>query len=222
MKSSRVNALLSFNGGFVDTVGFPALQGLFTAHVTGNFVTLGATIVSGTHGFVGKILALPEFIVVVALARLAGSALRARDLPAQRVLLATKVAFLFAFFLLGVTLGPFPNSDAPGALITGFAGIAAMAIQNAVQRVHFASQPPTTLMTGSTTQIVIDVIDLVQGIPAEDAKAIRARAVRLIRSVLWFAAGCSAAAALYLWIGLWSFAIPVVVGLASAATRIQD
>jgi predicted MFS family arabinose efflux permease len=29
-----------------------------------------------------------------------------------------------------------PNSDAPGALITGFAGIAAMAIQNAVQRVH--------------------------------------------------------------------------------------
>src|SRR5689334_8131754 len=37
--------LLSFNGGFVDTAGFIGLQGLFTAHVTGNFVTLGASLV---------------------------------------------------------------------------------------------------------------------------------------------------------------------------------
>jgi uncharacterized membrane protein YoaK (UPF0700 family) len=37
--------LLSLNAGFVDTAGFLALQGLFTAHVTGNFVTLGASLV---------------------------------------------------------------------------------------------------------------------------------------------------------------------------------
>ncbi len=43
-------ALLSFNGGYVDTAGFLALQGLFTAHVTGNFVTLGAAVVFGTAG----------------------------------------------------------------------------------------------------------------------------------------------------------------------------
>ena len=36
--------LLSLNAGFVDTAGFLALQGLFTAHVTGNFVTLGASL----------------------------------------------------------------------------------------------------------------------------------------------------------------------------------
>jgi len=36
--------LLSFDGGFVDTAGFLGLQGLFTAHVTGNFVTLGAAL----------------------------------------------------------------------------------------------------------------------------------------------------------------------------------
>ena len=40
--------LLSLNAGFVDTAGFLALQGLFTAHVTGNFVTLGASLVLGT------------------------------------------------------------------------------------------------------------------------------------------------------------------------------
>ena len=57
--------LLSLNAGYVDTAGFPALQGLFTAHVTGNFVTLGASLALGTSGAVAKVLALPVFCVVV-------------------------------------------------------------------------------------------------------------------------------------------------------------
>lgn len=65
-RSSVVAALPLFNGGFVDTAGFLGLAGLFTAHVTGNFVTLGAALVHGSHGIVGKILALPEFILVIA------------------------------------------------------------------------------------------------------------------------------------------------------------
>src|ERR1700685_4594988 len=133
MKKFAVPALLSFNGGFVDTAGFVGLQGLFTAHVTGNFVTLAATLVLGTHGVIAKLLALPEFILIVALTRIAGSALRARGMGAgaRKYLLATKVLFLLAFFVLAVTLGPFPDSDAPAALLTGFAGVAGMAIQNA-------------------------------------------------------------------------------------------
>ena len=152
MKQLSIPALLSFNGGFVDTIGFLGLQGLFTAHVTGNFVTLAATLVSGTHGVIAKLAALPEFVVVIVLARLAGAAMRARGMPALRVLLVAKVLFLLAFFVLAVTLGPFPDSDAPSALLTGFAGIAGMAVQNAVQRVHYGTLPPTTLMTGNTTR----------------------------------------------------------------------
>jgi hypothetical protein len=41
--------------------------------VTGNFVTLGAALVLGSHGVIGKILALREFILVIALARFAGA-----------------------------------------------------------------------------------------------------------------------------------------------------
>ena len=151
MNKLMVAALLSFNGGFLDTAGFLGLQGLFTAHVTGNFVTLEAALVFGTHGVLGKLLALPEFIIVIALARLAGAALTARQWPTLRILLGVKVLFLAAFFVLAVMLGPFPDSDVPAALVTGFAGIAAMAIQNGVQRVHLATIPPTTLMTGNTT-----------------------------------------------------------------------
>jgi uncharacterized membrane protein YoaK (UPF0700 family) len=142
---ANVPALLSFNGGFVDTAGFLGLEGLFTAHVTGNFVTLAATLIMGTHGILAKVLALPEFALVVALARLAGSAMRAHSIPALPVLLGAKVCLLLAFFVLAVSLRPFADSDAPTALLTGFAGVAAMAVQNALQRVHFARVPPTTI-----------------------------------------------------------------------------
>jgi uncharacterized membrane protein YoaK (UPF0700 family) len=219
MKRFSVAALLSFNGGFVDTAGFLGLQGLFTAHVTGNFVTLAATLVSGTHGVVAKLLALPEFIIVVALARVAGSALRANALPALPILLFTKVGLLLAFFLLAVGFGPFPDSDSPAALLTGFAGVAGMAVQNAVQRVHYANIPPTTLMTGNTTQAVLDAVDLLRGVEGDNAPAVRARFARTLRGIVWFASGCAGAAILYYWAGFWCLAVPVAVAAATAVSR---
>ena len=59
------------------------------AHLTGNFVTLGATVVFGTQGVVGKLIALPEFVLVVA--RVIGSVLRRRGLDALRMLPATSM-----------------------------------------------------------------------------------------------------------------------------------
>src|SRR5215813_9143888 len=108
-----VASLLSFNGGFVDTVGFLGLSGLFVAHVTGNFVTLGAALVLGSQGILNKMLALPEFILVIALARLAGGALRRRGRPVLRIMLAAEVELLAAFFLFAVAFGPFPDADSP-------------------------------------------------------------------------------------------------------------
>src|SRR5580693_8178950 len=215
MKGFWLAALLSFNGGFVDTAGFLGLQGLFTAHVTGNFVTLAAALVLGTHGVVAKLLALPEFVLAVALTRAGGTALRAAGLPALPVLLAVKVCFLLAFFVLAVALGPFPDSDAPAALLAGFAGIAGMAVQNAVQRVHYSSLPPTTLMTGNTTQAALDAVDLLHG-GNGDLTTTRARFGRTVQSIAWFAGGCALAAVLYYWIGFWSLAVPVAVGATTA------
>ncbi len=214
-------ALLSFNGGFVDTAGFLGLQGLFVAHVTGNFVTLGAALALGSHGIVGKILALPEFILVVALARFVGSALRVRNLPVLRIFLVAKVLLLFCFFALAAGFGPFPNPDSHMALLTSFAGIAAMALQNAVQRVHLASLPPTTLMTGSTTQATIDAVDLLTGTDETHATQIRTRFGRLSLSILYFAAGCAASALLYAFVGFWCLALPVLVASAATFMRVE-
>jgi uncharacterized membrane protein YoaK (UPF0700 family) len=217
-----VAALLSFNGGFVDTVGFLGLSGLFVAHVTGNFVTLGAALVLGSHGILNKILALPEFIAVIALARLLGGVARRRGWPALRIMLTIEFVLLVAFFALAVIFGPFADADRPMALLTGFAGISAMALQNALQRVHLSSLPPTTLMTGSTTQATIDAVDLLAGTAAGDAAAVRTRLSRVAVSVLLFAAGCAAGALLFWLTGFWCLALPVIIGGVAAVMRLDE
>jgi uncharacterized membrane protein YoaK (UPF0700 family) len=216
MKLFGVPGLLSFNGGFVDTVGFLGLQGLFTAHVTGNFVTLAAALVLGTKGVVAKLLALPEFIVIVAVTQLAGAALTARGLPSLRFLVIAKVLFFVAFFALCVAIGPFPDSDATPALVAGFCGIAAMGIQNAVQRIHLSNSPPTTLMTGNTTQLVLDVVDLASGANAAQTSLIKGRFWRMFRAIGGFGAGCAVGALLYYLIGFWCLAVPVMTGIVTA------
>src|SRR5215470_2611541 len=141
--------MLSLTAGYVDTAGFLALQGLFTAHVTGNFVTLGASLVLGTSGAIAKLLALPVFCVVVIASRLLSSALLARGLPALKIILAVKLALLIAGAVLAIRFGPFADGDAVPAVVTGMMLVAAMAVQNATHRIHLGSAPPSTLMTGT-------------------------------------------------------------------------
>ncbi|RAZ80256.1 YoaK family protein [Mesorhizobium atlanticum] len=211
--------LLGFNGGYVDTMGFLALQGLFTAHVTGNFVTLGASLALGTSGALSKLLALPVFCAVVIVSRLLSNALRHREAPVFRYLLTIKLVLLIAAAVLAVRLGPFPDGDHWVAIVTGMILVSAMAVQNAAHRVHLASLPPSTLMTGTTTQIMLDLADLIYGSSAEDTAASRSRLARMSGMVAVFALGCGTAAALHVQIGVWSFAVPPVVAMLSLIVR---
>jgi uncharacterized membrane protein YoaK (UPF0700 family) len=207
--------LLSLNGGYVDTAGFLALHGLFTTHVTGNFVTLGAALVLGTSGAVTKLLALPMFCVVVIAVRFLSVSLVAKRLPALRTILGFKLALLIAGAALAIRLGPFDSGDGWAALSTGMTLVAAMAIQNAIHRIHMGSLPPTTIMTGNTIQIMIDLADLLRGVPADARGAIQVRLSRMSSSVTAFALGCAAAALIYAKQGVWCFAIPPVVAACS-------
>jgi len=199
--------LLTFNGGFVDAAGFLALQGLLSAHITGNFVTVPAALVLGTSGVLAKALALPVFCVVVVVARLIGNTLRGHDLPVLRILLALELLLLAIAATLAIGFGPFATGDDWAALAAGMALVSAMALQNTVSRVHLPTLPPTTIMTGTTTQAMLDLADLLPGAARESEPAVRPRLQRAAITIVAFAAGCALAALLYETVRTWCFLV---------------
>jgi uncharacterized membrane protein YoaK (UPF0700 family) len=214
--------LMSLNAGFVDTAGFLALQGLFTAHVTGNFVTFGAALVNGTSGAFAKLLALPVFCAVVLVTRMFSFSLPSLGLPILRTMLAIKILLLTLGAALAIHFGPFRDGDAWEAVLTGMVLVSAMAIQNAAHRIHLGTEPPTTLMTGTTTQIMIDVADILRHAPPEMTTPAKARLRKMVASVVAFALGCAAGACLYAKFGNWCFVVPPLLALPSlfmAASR---
>jgi uncharacterized membrane protein YoaK (UPF0700 family) len=203
---------LTFNGGYVDTAGFLALQGLFTAHVTGNFVTLGASLAQGSSGVINKLLALPVFCIVVLLVRLVSVRAVQATATTLDALIGVKVMLLAVAAALAAWLGPFQNADSVSGIVTGMTLVAGMAVQNAIHRVFFPKSPPTTLMTGSTTQIMIDIGDLLGGALAPDVRsATLDRCVRLARSVCIFALGCGVSALVYARLGTAVFLAPPLI-----------
>jgi len=203
--------LLSLNAGYVDTAGFLALSGLFTAHVTGNFVTLGASLALGTSGAIAKLLALPVFCVVVIAARVLSTWLSERQRPALDTLLVLQVLLLVIGAVLAMQFGPFRDADSWRAVLTGMVLVGAMAMQNAFHRVHLGSAPPSTTMTGTTIQVMIDLADRIYAPKGPDAQP-SSRLLRMSTTIVLFATGCGAAALLYRLFGVKCFMVPPIVG----------
>src|SRR5262245_44892914 len=62
----RLPTLLSIIAGMVDLTGFLKLGNVFTAHITGNLVVVGALLVRGGKVNLAQILAIPVFVIAVA------------------------------------------------------------------------------------------------------------------------------------------------------------
>jgi len=200
--------LRAFTAGFVDTTGFVALFGLFTAHVTGNFVLIGASIAEFHGGIVAKLIALPVFILVVALTHLYVTHRQRRSGNPVAALTLFEAFFLLAFMIAGLNASPFTNADSPAAIATGMLAVTAMAIQNAGARSVFAALSPTTVMTGNVTQIVIDAVDLIAN--PEKAGDAKTRLRKMLPPVLAFAAGALAGGLGYMHFGFYSLILPLL------------
>jgi len=221
MKRIPLSVLLTFNGGYVDTAGFLALQGLFPAHVTGNFVTLGATLVMGSSGALPKLLALPVFCLVILITRIVGLLLHKAGKPVLKCLLSTKIILLIAAAVFSVIHGPFSSASSIANLVMGMTLVSAMAVQNALHRVHLAKSPPSTLMTGTTTQIMLDLAEILAGEKGESASQALTRVKRMIIAVAAFALGCACAALAIVEVPFGVFVIPAVLSVFSFVARVE-
>jgi uncharacterized membrane protein YoaK (UPF0700 family) len=205
--------LLAFIAGSVDTFSFLSLSGLFAAHVTGNFVLLGATLVLGhPAGVWSKVLAVPLFAAGVWAASIGSAALQRRHRALLPWLLGAEFVLLLAACGVAMARGPFDNADSPSALLLGLLLILAMGTQAALGQLAAPKEPATTVMTTTLTRLVVDLSVLVSRALRSEAEAERTRrsTVRLGEQCAAFLVGCAISAGGHVLIGLWSLALPTI------------
>jgi uncharacterized membrane protein YoaK (UPF0700 family) len=214
--------VLSLTAGSTDIIGFLGLNGLFTAHITGNIVVLAAHMVAGDPAIFSYILSVPVFMLVLFLTRLLAGVLERSGMSTLRPLLLLQLIFLVVFLGLCVTEGPWSSADALLAIIAGMFGVAAMAVQNALVQISLKNTPTTAVMTTNVTHFMLDLGGvLAGGDPAEVARA-RSRAMHTLPVIVGFTIGCGLGAACEAATGLWSLALPAGLGLLALAMGLAE
>lgn len=138
--------VLAFIAGFVDTATFIGAHGIFSAHVTGNFVVFAASLVKGSDSLV-KLLTFPFFVAGVCFVSItAGKAFHKKTFFFLIGILVAVSGALFTFCKDGV---PFYAA----VMVT----VIAMGMQNAAHKLYLKGTPTSTVMTGNVTQFFMDI-----------------------------------------------------------------
>ena len=195
--------LLSVIAGMVDLISFLSL-GIFTAHITGNIVVIGALV--ARHGRVNRspILAIPVFIVAVVATWLLAKASRKHGRNLMRFLL------LACVLIFSVVTNP---SAKPHGLMAGIAAmmaVSAMACQFALLRLTLPVAPSTAVMTGNLTNAVLSLIDSnsrTKPVMTDGTGQLKAS----LHLLIGFFAGCVVAAAALSPLGEWAWLFPAAL-----------
>jgi len=194
-----LGSTLGFVAGFSDASTYVGADGVFCAHVTGNFVVLAADL--ARHADADEWLKLATFPIFVA-AVLASTWIHRRNAPATsppaaRALLAAK-SLLFG---VAAAVGWLVPASGPGVGRVAVVAllVIAMGIQNAIHRLNPVLGPMTTVMTGNVTAWFVDAFT-----PATPEAARKRRHLGLV--IASFAGGCTVGA-----LGVARFGFPVLV-----------
>ena len=209
--------VLSVIAGSTDTIGFLELDGLFTAHITGNLIVLAARIFEGGDAQTAKILSVPVFVLTINAAVVLAAALKKVGCRPLCPLLLLELAILLAFLVLNVATDPRTNSNATNAIVAGMLGVSAMAIQNVLVQISFKGAPSTAVMTTNVTRVAIDVGDMLLDRNATDRSEARKRVMRTLPVIVGFAVGCGLGVACEVALGLRSLVLPAGLALFACA-----
>ena len=193
--------ILAVVGGAIDTIGFIALFGFFTAHVTGNLVLAGAAWVKDGSGIWIKLAAIPLFILTVLITKALIDRSQHKH-HALTYLFLFEGLFLVAFMLAGLSFEPFDNPSSLHVAITGGLGLMALAVRNTSSKTLIKHISPSTMMTGNTTQLGIDLSNYLRHRSAEHQQAL----LKSFSIVFGFVIGAFLGAFLYVKLDFWSVA----------------
>lgn len=207
MSDGPARFILSWVAGFVDTASFIVLFALFTAHVTGNIALAGASATSDEKDSLTHLAMIPIFMVSVAITSIVARYCRHKNWPVLPVLLTAETLGIAVFLFVASSLAPALILDVQEDIIfpIGAAGVVAMAIQNALMKeaiTSFTGYFPTTVMTGNTTQLTLDLVllfiapvfPLSTKLPSVETEEALARIGRVFPIIAGFFLGAGAAA----------------------------
>jgi uncharacterized membrane protein YoaK (UPF0700 family) len=219
---ARLPPVLSVIAGMVDLTGFFTLGHVFTAHITGNLVVVAAAAVRAGPFELAQALAIPVFMLALAVVWLIAQASHRRGRSLARLLLWVQFLLLVAILVFSVLTRP---SADPGGLAAGIAvmiAVSAMACQYALLRLAIPGAVSTAVMTGNLTNTVLSLMDLL----AKDRALLPVDAGRLRRSLhllIGFLVGCVVSAAAVSALGDWAWSLPVALsGVALASVHSGD
>ena len=182
---TETRLLLTFVAGYCDTATFVHMKGIFSAHVTGNFVVFAAALARGVRpeDYV-KLLTFPVFLlaVVVASAIYVVSEGGRPKSGLRRILAAMTV------LLIAATAGAVFKTEATDIAVTMLV-VFALGMQNTLH--HFIPGSMTTVMTGTVMNTVARLTRQAMRTPVEP---LAPAAVSTLWLISLFAAGCLIAA----------------------------
>ena len=212
-----VPTLLSFVAGYIDSVTFLGLYGIFVAQMTGSFVLAGTQFVASEKGYLVKLLAIPAFFVAGCIATLIAALTDQRNGRALALVMTFECILLTALVLMHFAV-PMTDIDASAVRATALIGIAAMGVQSAMVRLLMHGVASTNVMTTNTTQMAVDVtlvlLDALHHSPASasgSASAARERLSGLLPIVIGFVSGTAVGALGYAMTGFWTLLVPLAL-----------
>jgi len=199
--------------GFIDVISFIGLNGLFTAHITGNIVIAIAQIIHKRSGILPKIVALPLFML---LAVLISWTIARRDITTRllRIYLRLEALCLAAFMVFSAYIIPHVSVNSWSYLFVCMLPVTAMAIHNTLSRIYMNALPPVTVMTGNLSQFMVDLTAYCcHARPAVGEKrAVASAGIKRYGNILLgFLLGGLIAALSYVWLGFWLVSLTVIV-----------
>ncbi len=185
--------LLSTISGMVDLTGYLTL-GMFTAHVTGNFVIVAALVVRGGRVNPDQILALPVFMIAVAGTWLIAHVSGRSGAGLMRLLLLIQFLLITGVLIFSIVTKASADPHGLMATIAAMIAVSAMACQFALLRLTMPGAPSTAVMTGNLTSISLAVVQAIwQTQPASSRDTERSRGSLAL--LIGFLAGCVISAA---------------------------
>jgi uncharacterized membrane protein YoaK (UPF0700 family) len=207
--------LLSVIAGMVDVIGFLSL-GIFTAHVTGNIVVIGALMVRHNRVNPAQILAIPVFIVAVAATWLIAKASGKRGIGLMRPLLIIQFLLITCVLIFSAIAKPSAAPHGLMATIAAMIAVTAMACQFALLRLTLPVAPSTAVMTGNLTNAVLALVDSTsrtRPLMESDSK----RLMGALHLLVGFFVGCVLATAALMYLGDWAWSLPAALAAVAVA-----